>query len=260
MSRMFSKESIIIRQEPLSSDIFSVWLSCRDISAEARAGQFVGIYSRDSARLLPRPVSLCEIDHADGAIRLVYRVAGAGTAELSRLHTGDIVRLIGPLGNGYPVDEEKYHDPVLIGGGAGIPPLLELSKSLKNSNRTIVIGYRRELFLYDEFEASGGRICIAMENGYAGVRGNVMDAINTASVTGDVVYACGPKPMLSTVAAFAREKGIPAFVSLEEHMACGVGACLGCVVRTKHKDPHSNVNNARICTEGPVFDASEVLL
>lgn len=258
--KRYSKESIVIRQEPVSTDVFSVWLSCREISAAAVPGQFVGVYSRDLSRMLPRPISLCEIDAVDGAIRLVYRVAGKGTEELSRLHTGDIVRLIGPLGNGYPIDEEKYKAPVLIGGGVGIPPLLELSKRLSSPEKTVVLGYKNEMFLLDEFEASGKRICIAMENGLAGIRGFVTDAIACSNVTGDVVYACGPMPMLRAVKKYAEDLGVPAYVSLEEHMACGVGACLGCVVKTNDKDAHSNVNNARICTEGPVFLASEVVL
>ena len=260
MPDRYARESIVIRQEPLSSDIYSICLSCREIAAAAVPGQFIGVYSRDTARLLPRPISLCEIDGEDGAVRLVYRVAGQGTSELSRLHTGDIVRIIGPLGNGYPIDEDRYKDPVLIGGGVGIPPLLALSRRLKRSRRTAVLGYRYEPFLLDEFEQSGAKTCIAMENGLFGVRGNVIDACRCADVKGDVIYACGPKPMLRAVAEYARELSVPAYISLEEHMACGVGACLGCVVKTAHKDPHSNVNNARICTEGPVFEAGEVML
>ena len=251
-------KAVVIRQDPVARGIFSLWLSCPEIAQSAKSGQFVGVYSNDASRLLPRPISLCEIDKADGAIRLVYRVAGAGTAEFSELHTGDLLRLIGPLGNGYPISEE-YKAPILIGGGIGIPPILQLSKDLSdNEKKTVVLGYRKELFLTEEFEHSSKRVCMATEDGSAGVRGTVIDAIECAGVEGDVVYACGPMPMLKAVAAFAESKGIPAYLSLEERMACGVGACLGCIVKTAKKDAHSNVNNARICTEGPVFLASDI--
>ena len=251
-------KAVVIRQDPVARGIFSLWLSCPEIAENAKSGQFVGVYSNDASRLLPRPISICEIDKADGAIRLVYRVAGAGTEEFSGLHTGDLLRLIGPLGNGYPISEE-YKAPILIGGGIGIPPILQLSKDLSdNEKKTVVLGYRKELFLTEEFEHSSKRVCMATEDGSAGVRGTVIDAIACAGVEGDVVYACGPMPMLKAVAEYADKNGIPAYLSLEERMACGVGACLGCIVKTKEKDAHSNVNNARICTEGPVFKASDI--
>ena len=251
-------KAVVIRQDPVARGIFSLWLSCPEIANDAHSGQFVGVYSNDTSRLLPRPISLCEIDKSDGSIRIVYRVAGVGTDEFSKLHTGDLLRLIGPLGNGYPISDE-YQAPILIGGGIGIPPILQLSKDLYDlEKKTVVLGYRKELFLTEEFENSGKHVCMATEDGSAGVRGTVLDAIECAGVDGDVVYACGPMPMLKAVAEYAEKKGIPAYLSLEERMACGVGACLGCIVKTKEKDAHSNVNNARICTEGPVFLASEL--
>lgn len=257
MEKKYEK-AVVIRQDPVARGIFSLWLSCPEIAQNAKSGQFVGVYSNDASRLLPRPISLCEIDREDGAIRLVYRVAGVGTDEFSKLHTGDLLRLIGPLGNGYPISDE-YKAPILIGGGIGIPPILQLSKDLLQlEKKTVVLGYRKELFLTDEFEHSGKRVCMATEDGSAGVRGTVLDAIECAGVEGDVVYACGPMPMLKAVAEYADKNGIPAYLSLEERMACGVGACLGCIVKTKEKDAHSNVENARICTEGPVFLASEL--
>ena len=249
--------AVVIRQDPVARGIFSLWLSCPEVAESAKCGQFVGVYSNDASRLLPRPISLCEIDKSDGAIRLVYRVCGTGTEEFSMLHTGDLLRIIGPLGNGYPISEE-YKAPILIGGGIGIPPILQLSKDLSHiEKKTVVLGYRKELFLTEEFEHTG-RVCMATEDGSAGVRGTVIDAMECAGVEGDVVYACGPMPMLKAVASYAQGKGIPAYLSLEERMACGVGACLGCIVKTAKKDAHSNVNNARICTEGPVFLASDI--
>ena len=125
---------------------------------------------------------------------------------------------------------------------------------------TAVLGYRtNDLFLAEEFRRAA-EVIIATDDGSAGVHGNVIDAIRELSPEFDVICACGPMPMLRGVKALAEEKGVKAWISLEERMACGVGVCLGCVTKTAHKDEHSNVNNTRICTEGPVFDAEEVLL
>ncbi|MCR5503703.1 MAG: dihydroorotate dehydrogenase electron transfer subunit [Lachnospiraceae bacterium] len=157
------------------------------------------------------------------------------------------------------------HRFLLLGGGIGIPPMLEAAKELKahGAEPVIVAGYRdSSLFLAEDLEKYG-TLYIATEDGSTGDAGNVLDVVRNRNLTADVIFACGPMPMLKAVAEYAAgETGkghhTEAFLSLEERMACGVGACLGCVVKTKEKDPHSNVKNARICTEGPVFRASEL--
>ena len=126
---------------------------------------------------------------------------------------------------------------------------------------TVILGYRDsslDHFLADDFRRLGIETLIATDDGSEGIRGNVLDAMDSSGIRADLIYACGPMPMLSAVKRYSTERSIPAYVSLEEHMACGVGVCLGCVVRTAEKDPHSHVNNARICTEGPVFDIKDV--
>ena len=149
-----------------------------------------------------------------------------------------------------------------MGGGIGIPPMLELAKELSadasGAEIQCVMGYRdAKTFLKEELEQYG-KVYVATEDGSVGTKGNVMDAIRENGITADVIFACGPMPMLRAIKAYAQEEGIPAYISLEEHMACGVGACLGCVVKTKEVDHHSHVHNARICTDGPVFEAGEV--
>ena len=114
-----------------------------------------------------------------------------------------------------------------------------------------------QLFLKEDLEKNG-TVYIATEDGSVGTKGNVMNAIEENHLQADVIFACGPMPMLRAIKKYAEEKKIKAYISLEEHMACGVGACLGCVVKTKEVDHHSHVHNARICTDGPVFDAEEV--
>lgn len=247
----------VISQESLGGDIYSMWIDAPEIAGQARAGQFISVYTKDASKLLPRPISICEIDRERGALRLVYRIAGAGTKEFASYQAGDKVTVLGPLGNGFPeIAEDKK--AFLIGGGIGIPPMLQLAKEL-TCKKTAVLGYRDKLFLEQEF-APYGDVVIATEDGSAGTKGNVLDAIREQKLTADVVLACGPTPMLRAIKAYAAEHNMECYLSLEERMACGIGACLACVCRTSEIDPHSNVHNKRICKDGPVFAAGEVEL
>lgn len=258
---MKAKETCtIVSQECIGTDIYSMWLQTETIAANAAPGQFVSVYSRDKSRLLPRPISLCEINREKGQIRLVYRVTGknTGTEEFSRYHAKVPLSVLGPLGNGFPLEEAKGKRVFLMGGGIGIPPMLETAKRL-GGKATAILGYRDELFLNKEFEAYAD-VYVATENGSAGTKGNVMDAIRENSLEADVIFACGPAPMLRAIKAYALEKGIPCWISMEERMACGVGACLGCVCQSKEVDSHSHVHNKRVCKDGPVFLSTEVEL
>lgn len=252
----------VVSQEQLAEGIYDLRLQADEIASQAAAGQFVSVYSKDGSRLLPRPISLCGIDKESGQLCLVYRVAGAGTEEFSALKAGDTVDILGPLGNGFPLLEGKK--AFLIGGGIGIPPMLQLAKELSALNGSemvrSVIGYRdSQQFLKDEFEAYGP-VYTATEDGSRGTKGNVLDAIREHALTADVIYACGPTPMLRALKTYAAEHGIQCWISLEEKMACGVGACLACVCQSKEKDEHSQVHNKRICKDGPVFLADEIEL
>ncbi len=249
----FEETAIIIRQEEIADDIYSMWLRTDEIAAHAKAGQFVSVYCNEGSRLLPRPISICEIDKKDGAIRLVYRVAGKGTEEFSHMRTGMQLKVVGPLGNGFPL---KHQKAFLIGGGIGIPPMLELAKTL-DCEKNIVLGFRDELFLLEDFQGKG-QIYIATEDGSAGTEGNVLDAIRENGLTADIIYACGPTPMLRALKEYAAKNQMECWISIEERMACGIGACLACVCKSKEKDAHTNVKNKRICKEGPVFRAEEV--
>ncbi len=173
---------------------------------------------------------------------------------------GDTVPVVGPLGNGFPVKEARGKKVFLMGGGIGVPPILELAKQMDCEKKQIVVGYRdMHTFLREEFEENG-EVYISTEDGSAGVKGNVLDTVRMHELEADIIYACGPTPMLRAIKAYAEEKNIVCYVSLEERMACGIGACLGCVCKTKKKDHHSNVHNSRICKDGPVFLATEVEL
>ena len=253
MAEKFKEQAVVIRQEEISYGIYSMWLKTEQIAGKAKPGQFISLYCHDGSRMLPRPISICEIDAKDNALRIVYRVAGKGTEEFSGLSTGDSIEIVGPLGNGFPLKEKKAF---LIGGGIGIPPMVELAKQL-NCEKQMVLGYRDTLFLQEEFKGLGS-MYVATEDGSYGTEGNVLDAIKENGLDAEIIYACGPTPMLKAIKEYAIANGIECWLSLEEKMACGIGACLACVCKTKEKDHHSNVHNKRICKDGPVFLSTEV--
>lgn len=291
MAEKFEEIAVVVDQNALGSGIYDLTLKTKNIAKAAKAGQFVSVYSNDRSKLLPRPISLCGIDRDEDTIRLVYRVTGenTGTEEFSKLVMGDRIRILGPLGNGFIVEPGKK--AFLIGGGIGVPPMLQLAKDINSGvvqttgavdtntqekgqteekqinghgkkicDMNIIMGYRDEnTFLLDEFKEQADSF-VATEDGSVGTKGNVIDAIKENGLEADVIYACGPMPMLRALKAYAMEHDMECYVSMEERMACGIGACLACVCKTKDKDAHSNVNNKRICKEGPVFNAKEVEL
>ena len=217
------------------------------------------MYTNDGSKLLPRPISICEIDTETSKLRVVYRVTAekTGTDQFSKMKAGDTLPIIGPLGNGFPLEAGKGKRAFLIGGGIGVPPILELAKQL-DCEKQIIMGYRdADTFLKEQFEENG-TVYISTEDGSVGTKGNVMDAIRENGLEADIIYACGPTPMLRAIKQYAEEQGIECYISLEERMACGIGACLACVCQSKEKDHHSNVNNKRICKDGPVFLSTEV--
>lgn len=254
----YKETAVILEQREISEQIYSLWLHADDIVREARPGQFVSVYCRDESRLLPRPISICELDKESGRLRLVYRAVGAGTQEFSGYGPGETLELVGPLGNGFPLDK-GYEKPLLIGGGIGVPPMVELAKWLPG-DKAIVSGYRNgDLFLKEELSRNAA-LYVATEDGSAGTKGNVLDAVRENRIEADAIFACGPAPMLRALKAYAAEQGIDCYLSLEERMACGIGACLACVCTSKDVDAHTNVKNKRICKDGPVFAAEEIEL
>ena len=259
MAEKFKENAQVVKQECIGTDIYSMWLKTEKIAEAAKPGQFVSVYCTDGSRLLPRPISICEIGEDKKSLRLVYRIAGKGTGEFAKAKAGDTFQILGPLGNGFPLERcPEGKTAFLIGGGIGIPPMLELSKELKG-NKTAVLGYRDERFL-DEELSNYADVYIATEDGSMGTKGNVLDAIKAHGLKADVIFACGPTPMLRALKAYAEEEGIECWLSLEERMACGVGACLGCVCHSKEIDDHSKVHNKRVCKDGPVFLSTEVVL
>lgn len=226
-------------------------LSCPVIAKEAMAGQFVEVYPDNGINLLSRPISICEINKEEGILRLVFQIVGKGTKLFSELKFGDEIRLLGPCGNGYTLSEGKS---VLVGGGIGVPPLIETCKQLKGK-KIVVLGFRSGSFLVEEFEKLGAKVYVATDDGSVGFKGNVVDLLRAEGIKGDMIYSCGPKIMLKFLSMYAEENNIPCQVSMEERMACGIGACVGCVVQIKDGEGWAY---KKVCKDGPVFDSREV--
>ena len=210
MSEKTREICTVVSQESIGAGIYSMWIQTDRIAADAKPGQFVSLYTNDKSKILPRPISLCEIDKENGRLHLVYRVTGQGTGtdEFSQMKAGDIIPVLGPLGNGFPVEKAEGKKVFLMGGGIGFPPILELAKQMKSEKKQIIAGYRDcHTFLREEFEAAG-TLYIATEDGSVGTKGNVMDAIRENALEADVIYACGPTPMLRAIKKYAEENGI----------------------------------------------------
>ena len=227
-----------------------------------KAGQFFMLgLSTGSDPLLKRPFSLYRTT-SNGLIQILYRVKGKGTRLMSTLKPGSVLNILGPLGNGFPDPGAKQ--PVLVGGGLGIVPLVALAESMKQNPLNppmIFIGARNidEVLAENVLSETGHHIEIATDDGSHGKHGFVTDMLedflsrNTNPLSSYVLYGCGPRPMLKALSDISGRLAIEGYVSLEEHMACGVGACMGCVVKT-------HAGYKRVCKEGPVFHINEVLL
>lgn len=246
----------IIEKQQLNSTCVGFVIECPEVAAIAKAGQFVHILP--NTKFLRRPISICSIDYEKGTLYIVFEIRGEGTSELSQLNVGDSVDMIAPLGNGfeYLEDAEKV---VLVGGGIGTPPMVGLS-DLYGEKAVAICGFRNKdaVILQDCFEKNGTKTILCTDDGSAGVKGFVTDSLKNECENSkvDVIYACGPTPMLKAVSQYANERNIRCYVSLEERMGCGIGACLVCACKTKNENGEKMVH---VCKNGPVFNAKEVV-
>jgi dihydroorotate dehydrogenase electron transfer subunit len=216
---------------------------------EARPGQFFMLKSPSGASLLPRPISVCDID--GGNLIFLYQVVGRGTGELSALRAGDSIALTGPLGNGFPVG--NIPDKIaLVGGGIGIAPMLLTARVLKKAgvHVTVLAGFRDKPFLAGDLAEASDRFEVATESGFAGTKGFVTAILDSKAY--GAVYCCGPEPMMKAVVNLCIDAETPVYVSLENKMACGIGACLVCTCADKEG------HNRRTCKDGPVFRGEEI--
>jgi len=217
-----------------------------DTSAITKPGQFVNIAL--TGKFLRRPISVC--DWAEGSLTILYKVVGKGTAQMGEMVPGQKLDLLTGLGNGYDLDKSGAN-PLLIGGGAGVPPMYALARHLLSQGKkpTVILGFNtaEEQFYQGDFEALGVSVTVTTVDGSAGVKGFVTDAMDGMDYS--YVYTCGPGPMLKAV--YDRSVTSGQF-SFEERMGCGFGACMGCTCQTKY-------GNKRICREGPVLEKEEIL-
>ena len=247
---------LIVDKKNLAKGIFDIEVLCPEVAKLSKAGQFV--QAAAEGFFLRRPISICDIDKKKGTIRLVFEIRGKGTEKLAGLNTGDTIDLIAPLGNGFKV-LEKGKKAVCIGGGIGTPPMLGIAKEY-GENATVISGFRNmaAVILQDDYKAVGAKTVLCTDDGTAGIKGFVTDAFKEELEKDkpDIVYACGPMIMLKNLTAICKENGIECQVSLEQRMACGVGACLVCVCRTVKSGEEFN---SHVCKDGPVFDSEEVV-
>jgi dihydroorotate dehydrogenase electron transfer subunit len=243
----------ITGNKKVGQQYYKMSLHAPDIARHAKPGQFVSVKLDDSVDpLLRRPLGIH--DASGSTIELLYAVVGKGTKILSQKRTGDLLDIIGPLGNGFDISPARGNSPVLIAGGMGVAPLYFLAKKLKNRDPLVLVGARskNELICVKEFRALGVRVRISTDDGTAGEKGYVTDLLKSIDCCRGIIYACGPEPMLKEISEITYQTKLSAQLSLEEHMSCGFGACLGCVVKTSG-------GYKRVCKEGPVFDARSIL-
>ena len=247
---------LILSKKTLAKEIYDLTILCPDVAEVAVAGQFVNV--KVDGFMLRRPISICSIDKNKGTLRIIFEVRGEGTKVMSQIAEGAMIDIVAPLG-GRGFEMDGHETAVIIGGGIGNPPMLAVAESF-GKNATVISGYRNAsaVILQEDFAATGAETILCTDDGSAGRKGFVTDALKEvlASKKPDIIYACGPNVMLRRIIEIAKENGVKCQVSLEERMGCGVGACLVCACRTIRD---GNEYYAHVCKDGPVFNAEEVL-
>lgn len=256
------EKGLVISHRQVAPQLYCLEMAAPEIARSANPGQFLQVRTGSTHDpLLRRPISLFDVESAKGIVTLLYRVVGKGTGLLTGLQGGDPIDVMGPLGNGFTLPAEP-ENVVLVGGGIGIAPLLFLGRVLRDSgSRVRALGGAAsapDLWAGNRFERLGIPFLAATMDGSLGLEGTVTQLLSgMEAIDGiDRIYACGPEAMMAAAAQITADHNIWGEVSLEEHMACGVGACLGCARLLKPADQ----NYIKICKDGPVFNMSEVQL
>ncbi|CAC9535426.1 Dihydroorotate dehydrogenase electron transfer subunit [Bathymodiolus heckerae thiotrophic gill symbiont] len=269
----------VLAHYKFEGDQYILTLASKVIAQETKPGQFVHISVSD---ILPmrRPISIMSVDKENNTFDLLYKVVGEGTKQLAKRKIGEMISIIGPIGNGFKMTDKKL--PLLIGGGVGMPPMIAIAQSIKDTDYDpfVILGsevpfpFTPELskmgnpcpeasHTMPELEDWGVACRLASLQDYEGVfKGYVtdlakvyLDSLSTDELAQVEIYSCGPHPMLEAVAKLAKDYNLPCQVSLEENMACAVGGCAGCVVEVQ---TNNGPAMKRVCVDGPVFDATTV--
>jgi dihydroorotate dehydrogenase electron transfer subunit len=265
---MIQEQATVLWNHQRGPGYFSMGLSCTGYD-RAVPGQFVMLrVARQTTPLLRRPFSIHRLiteGERPSGIELLYKVVGTGTGLLSEARQGECLDILGPIGNGFSISS-RHRTVYLVGGGIGVPPLVFLATVLRGDGgqsaprcRMFLGGRSREdLLCAEEFEALGIPVRLTTDDGSAGDKCLVTHPLEEAVILSppDIIYACGPLPMLSCVAGISRKHGISCQVSIESMMACGMGACLGCAVPSSRKEDRY----WHVCKDGPVFDAAQLAL
>ena len=248
----------VVSQEEIAPAIFELVLEGQMVEA-MKAGQFLHLRVPDDAHLLRRPISISSIDKLKKQCHLIYRIEGSGTAIFSSLKPGNSLDVMGPQGNGFDLSElDDYCKVLLVGGGIGVPPLLEVAKQLhdRGVEITTVLGFATKdaVILEDEL-AQYGQVYVTTDDGSHGIKGNVSVVINEFDTKFDAIYSCGAPGMMKYINQTFHDHP-RAYLSLESRMACGMGACYACVLKV----PDSETVSQRVCEDGPVFKTGTVVL
>ncbi|MDD5687204.1 MAG: dihydroorotate dehydrogenase electron transfer subunit [Elusimicrobia bacterium] len=292
---MYQTNTKLISNKKLSGDFFLLTFTNPKISRNSKPGQFIMLKIDDEKTFLRRPFSICRT--SNNTFDILFKVVGKGTEILSKAKRGDIFNILGPLGNGYtplptshlpakglvegfPLARQRFSGglPVLVGGGTGVASLLFLAQSfaLKNIKPVVFIGakIKKDVMFENQFKKYGCKVIVSTEDGSYGKRGMISKFFSSYLIANPyslstVIYSCGPKPMLKEIAKISKKYNLKCFVSLEEKMACGIGTCMGCVVKIRRpmsnvQCPMSKVQNQEfeyksVCKDGPVFDAEDII-
>ncbi|MBQ7792632.1 MAG: dihydroorotate dehydrogenase electron transfer subunit [Clostridia bacterium] len=245
----------LIKAVNLTGSIYDFTVESEYLAKASRCGQFIHIDCGEQF-VLRRPISICEV--LDNGIRFIFDVRGKGTGKLSEKQAGDTLDILGPLGNGFHIRKDKA---LVLGGGIGVYPLLELVKQLDSCD--VSLGFRTKdlITLQEEFQTKCNTLTIATDDGTYGFYGNALAAVKEKLESGayESVYACGPLPMLKALKQITDKYNIFCQISMEERMGCGIGACLCCNVKIED-DSEEGFKHLHVCKDGPVFNAKEVLL
>ncbi|WP_342566849.1 dihydroorotate dehydrogenase electron transfer subunit [Psychrobacillus sp. FSL K6-4046] len=252
------EQMIVVSQHKIATNIFRLTIKGQLVQEMKQPGQFVHVrVANQMEPLLRRPISICSIDSEASEFTMIYRADGRGTALLSEKKAGDYIDVLGPLGQGFPIEKAASGDKaLLVGGGIGVPPLYELSKRLveKGVEPIHVLGFQSEnVVFYEELFNQLGETHIVTADGSYGHKGFVTNVLETMTDDFAVYYSCGPTPMLAAVEKMYPHK--EGYLSFEQRMGCGIGACFACVCETTEK---MDADYLKVCSDGPVFESGVI--
>ncbi len=260
---MFLKDVTILQNVEIKKDNYMLSFEDEDMARKIKMGQFLEIKVGEGIdNLLRKPISINDV--VEDKIVLLYRVVGKGTKALSRYRAGDILNVLGPLGNSFPEISDEQ-EVLIVAGGIGCGPFSLVMRTVKNWKLFYGCRDKCEILLEDAVNNHQERVFVATDNGSYGRHGFITDEleeyleVNRLELTNKVIFTCGPEIMMKKVTNIAEKYNIEAYVSLEEYMGCGIGACVGCIQKIKSPEKEEGWEYKKVCKDGPIFKGSEVI-